>query len=86
MNFHKVKNVLPLEDYMLSVQFEDGTSKKYDVKPLFSKWTVFKDLTNIKGLFEQVKVDIGGYGIVWNDDIDLSCDELYYNGVETSGL
>lgn len=86
MNFHKVKNVLPLEDYMLSVQFEDGTSKKYDVKPLFSKWTVFKDLTNIKGLFEQVKVDMGGYGVVWNDDIDLSCDELYYNGVETSGL
>lgn len=86
MNFHKVKNVLPLENYMLSVQFEDGTNKKYDVKPLFSKWTAFKDLTDIKGLFEQVKVDMGGYGIVWNDYIDLSCDELYYNGVETSGL
>lgn len=86
MNFHKVKNVLPLENYILSVQFEDGTNKKYDVKPLFSKWTAFKDLIDIKGLFEQVKVDMGGYGIVWNDYIDLSCDELYYNGVEMGGL
>ena len=32
------------------------------------------------GLFEQVKVDAGGYGISWNDEIDLSCDELYHNG------
>ena len=23
---------------------------------------------------------IGGYGIVWNDDIDIACDELFYNG------
>jgi hypothetical protein len=28
-------------------------------------------------LFEQVKVDSGGFGISWNDDIDLSCNELY---------
>ena len=26
-------------------------------------------------------VDVGGYGIVWNDDLDLSCDELWGNGV-----
>ncbi len=29
---------------------------------------------------EQVKVDAGVYGISWNDDIDLSCEELYQNG------
>lgn len=81
MTFHKVKAVAPLPDYMLSVQFEDGESKRYDVKPLFSKWDAFKSLQSIKGLFEQVKVDIGGYGIIWNEYIDLSCDELYYGGV-----
>lgn len=81
MTFHKVKAVEPLPDYMLSVQFEDGESKRYDVKPLFSKWDAFKSLQSIEGLFEQVKVDIGGYGIIWNEYIDLSCDELYYGGV-----
>ena len=37
-------------------------------------------LSNVKGLFEQVQVDSGGYGISWNDDIDLSCNELWENG------
>lgn len=26
----------------------------------------------------------GGYGIVWNDELDLSCDELWENGVEVA--
>ncbi|WP_199647569.1 DUF2442 domain-containing protein [Peptoclostridium sp. AF21-18] len=29
-----------------------------------------------------MKIDTGGYGIIWNDDIDLSCNELYENGKE----
>ena len=29
-----------------------------------------------------MSVDVGGYGIVWNDDLDLSCDELWENGVQ----
>ena len=39
-------------------------------------------LKNIDGLFDQVKVDVGGYGISWNDDLDLSCEELWINGKE----
>ena len=23
---------------------------------------------------------MGGYGIIWNDELDLSCDELFANG------
>lgn len=77
--FHKVKKVSPLENYVLEVIFEDNKKKYYDVSKLFEKWTVFKSLTTIKGLFEQVKVDNGGYGISWNEEIDLSCDELWEN-------
>ena len=79
--FYKVQDVKPLEKYKLLVTFQNGEIIEYDVKPLFDKWQVFKDLIYINGLFQQVKVDAGGYGISWNDDIDLSCDELYYNGV-----
>ena len=42
----------------------------------------FSKFKNIRGLFEQVKVDDGGYGVSWNDEIDLSCDELWENGYE----
>lgn len=79
--FYKIKNVKALKNYKLLVTFTNGEVKNYDVKPLFDKWDSFKDLVTIKGLFQQVKVDDGGYGISWNDEIDLSCNELYHNGV-----
>ena len=78
--FHKVKDVKSLDNYILKIIFQDDTIKYYDVSPLFSKWMVFNDLKNIQGLFNQVQVDIGGYGIYWNDNIDLSCNELWENG------
>ncbi|MCR5047216.1 MAG: DUF2442 domain-containing protein [Treponema sp.] len=78
--FHKVATVKPIENFFLLVSFKNDENKKYDVSPLFEKWESFKTLQSVKGLFEQVKVDAGGYGISWNDDIDLSCDELYENG------
>ncbi len=31
-------------------------------------------------LFKCVKVDAGGYGVSWNDEIDLSESELWLNG------
>jgi hypothetical protein len=77
--FYKVQNVKPLPEYRLLVEFANGEKKQYNVKPLFDKWEPFKALADTKGLFEQVKVDAGGYGISWNDDIDLSCNELYEN-------
>ena len=77
--FHKVRSVYPLENYRLLVQFIDGSSKIYDVKPLFEWKDVFNTLKE-NDLFYGVSVDIGGYGISWNDEVDLSCDELYYEG------
>ncbi len=77
--FHKVKSVSALPDCRLSVRFCEGLTKIYDVKPLFSKLPAFAALRDDK-LFFEVYVDAGGYGIVWNDDLDLSCDELWENG------
>ena len=30
--------------------------------------------------FACVSVDVGGYGIIWGDELDLSCDELWEHG------
>jgi hypothetical protein len=78
--FHKVKSVKSLENYILEIVFQNNIIKYYDVSNLFEKWNVFKNLETVNGLFNQVKVDKGGYGISWNEDIDLSCDELWNNG------
>ncbi len=78
--FHKVKNVSPLPDYRLSVQFSEGVTKLYDLKLLFTKLPVFTELQNDPELFSSVTVDVGGYGIIWGDELDLSCDELWEHG------
>lgn len=78
--FHKIKSVTPLSDYILSVQFSEGVTKRYDLKPLFDKYPMFLPLKEDDLLFSSVEVDVGGYGIIWNDDIDIACDELFFNG------
>ena len=78
--FHKVKAVNALENYRLSVQFAEGITKIYNVSQLFEKWEAFRCLMDNSSLFSNLQVDVGGYGIIWNDELDISCDELYANG------
>lgn len=80
--FHKIKKVYPLADYKLTVQFAEGVTKMYDLTSLFDKYPMFHMPETI---FAEVTVDVGGFGIIWNDDLDLSCNELWNNGtvVET---
>ncbi len=80
--FHKIKNVSPLPDRRLSVQFAEGVTKIYDTKRTLEKLPIFKKLLDNEQEFYSVSVDIGGYGIIWNDDYDLSCDELWENGIK----
>jgi hypothetical protein len=44
--FHKIKNVAALPEYKLSVQFSEGVTKIYDVKPLFERIPLFAELNN----------------------------------------
>ena len=64
------------------MQFIEGTSKIYDVSNLIKKYESFKPLKDNQMLFNSVAVDQGGYGIIWNDDIDISSNELFNNGID----
>lgn len=80
--FHKIKTVSPLPNLVLLVRFAEGQTKQYDLKPLIPQIPAFRSFQTTTGLFEQVQVDAGGYGISWNDDLDLACDELWANGID----
>lgn len=77
--FHKIKNVSALQNYKLFVQFTEGVSKIYDVLPLIKNFDIFSELTS-KEEFSSVTVDVNGYGVIWEDKIDISCNELFLNG------
>lgn len=80
--FHKIKSVSPLPEFKLSVCFCEGVTKIYDLKPLFNAIPAFLSFKENPMTFEEVEVDVGGYGIIWNDDLDLSADELWEHGEE----
>lgn len=82
--FHKIKSVSALPDLNLSVQFSEGVTKLYDIKPLFEKLPIFCYFKDNPEEFSSVEVDRGGYGIIWGDKLDLSCDELWEHGVQVA--
>lgn len=78
--FHKIKCVTPMPDYILTVQFSEGVTKRYNLNPLIEKYPMFSPLKEHLELYYSAVVDVGGYGVIWNDNIDIACDELYFNG------
>ena len=75
--FHKAIDLKFREGTVLELTFQDGKVNRYDMSVLFNKYPQLTALCN-RELFLAGK--LMGYGIIWNDDLDLSCDELFENG------
>lgn len=80
---HKIISVKPMENFILLVGFQNGIEKTYDMRNLYPVFPQFKVFESDKGLFNQVQVDTGGYGISWNDNLDLDAEDIWEDGVET---
>ncbi len=80
---HRIWKVRTLKNFVVFVIFHNGVEKEYDVMSLFSEYPQFQVLEIVPSLFQHVKVDLGGYGISWNDEIDLAAEEIWDNGTET---
>ncbi|WP_370630419.1 DUF2442 domain-containing protein [Methylococcus sp. Mc7] len=78
MKYPRAKSVKAVDSHTLPVEFYNQQKRKYDVTPLLSK-EMFSPLTNL-ALFSSVRVDEGGYAVVWNGDIDISEYELWIHG------
>jgi hypothetical protein len=78
----RIRQVQTGDDYVLHVTFENGITKLYDIKSRLNDER-FKNLRN-RGFFESVQVDKGGFGVSWDDDIDLSENELWTEGKDSN--
>lgn len=76
----KITSVQALDGKRLLVGFDNDIRKIYDCNQLLDS-EPFEPLQN-EAFFKSVRVDSGGYGISWNDDVDLSEYELWVNGEE----
>jgi Protein of unknown function (DUF2442) len=55
-------------DSTLFIEFDNQEIKEYDISQLFSK-PMFAPLQNPE-FFKNFSLEPGGYGIVWNKDVD----------------
>lgn len=76
----KIKEVVPLENFILKVSFDDNKEVLYDVKDDIAQISMYEPLKSQKGLFEQVKLDQSRTVVYWTDDIDLPSDAIYEYG------
>ncbi|ELR97976.1 DUF2442 domain-containing protein [Gloeocapsa sp. PCC 73106] len=59
-----------IDDYTLIIEFTNQEVKQYDVRHLLEN-SMFAPLRQ-PAFFKNFKVEPGGYGIVWNEDIELT--------------
>lgn len=77
--FHKIKNIETLPNLILKIKFESNEIKYYDMKNVIKKIKEF-DILNNENIFKNAQIDVGGYAVMWNENLDIDCEELYVNG------
>lgn len=75
MNPH-VRSIRALDDYEIEVVFENGESRKFDVKPYLGRG-MFVRLRDL-AVFRGARVVAGS--VEWPGGLDLSYDTLYIEG------
>lgn len=77
MTFHKAIDIKYLRGTAFEMTFQDGQVKRYDMQQLFDKYPQLKALRRHR-LFRSGRLT--SYGVIWNDDLDLSAETVYEDG------
>jgi hypothetical protein len=72
-----INTVRANDDWTIDVAFDDGVERRFDIKPLLD-CEAFDPLRNLNA-FKTIRNR--GYYVEWINEIDLSADTLYLDGV-----
>jgi hypothetical protein len=79
-SFPTIKNVETLPNYTLHVEFDNGERKAYNCGHLIES----EMFSQLKDPIQFNMARAAKYGVVWNEDLDLSESEIWMNGVTLS--
>ncbi len=69
-----------LDDVVLELTYQDGKIIRYDMSAMFSKYPQLMELRDNRELFISGHLDPGGYGVIWNDELDFDASSIYEDG------
>ena len=75
-----IKKVRPLARYVLEAEFDGGELRRYDCQRLIDEIPAFQAMVDNPEIFSHPKIAGGGYGVVWNDELDVASEEIWDNG------
>ena len=78
--FHKAVKIEYRDGTVLELTFRDGCVKQFDMAVMFDVYPPLTALSD-RALFTSGKLTSGGYGIIWNDDLDLETETVYEEGI-----
>lgn len=79
MQYPRILKAQAIDNHTLMIEFTNQEVKQYDIRHLLEN-PMFAPLRQ-PAFLKAFQVETGGYGIVWNEDLDLSEYELWKNGV-----
>lgn len=77
--FHKISNLVFLDNCVILVGYKNNEWRKFDMKMLMEKHPEFEALKD-ETFFKSAKIDIGGFGIIWDEWLDVSGEGVYEQG------
>ena len=78
MELVRVKNVIPVRDFIVHVEFTNGTERDIDLSK-YLRGPVFEPIKSDPKLFNSVKVDPVSRTISWENGADIDPDTLYHD-------
>ena len=66
-----------LEDVTLQMTFQDGKVIRYDMSQMFEKYPQLEELRRNRKLFESGHLDLTGFAVIWNDELDFDVTSIY---------
>lgn len=70
-----------LEDVTLQMLFQDGKIIRYDMSQMFEKYPQLEELRKNRKLFESGHLNLTGFAVVWNDELDFDATSIYDDGI-----
>lgn len=76
----RITGVVPNNDFTLTISFDNGEKRLYDMRPVLKKGTVFEPFMKLEN-FRRVYVD-DAHCIAWDIDPNLDSNKVWSNKVD----
>ena len=78
---HCIQHATMITPEIIQAVFIGGEVIQYNLRQVISTFPQFQEIMKNPQLASQLSTDVGGYGISWNDELDLDAETIWENGV-----